>query len=92
VSPGPYISQFWTLSHDFTAPPAARANCKYSFPELEKTVMDAMDSVSLTTIRRFAMRSKRWMMAYINGLTEEQRAYAEKQYKSHRRETRRIFV
>ena len=26
-------------------------------------------------------------MAYINGLTEEQRAYAEKEYKFHRRVT-----
>ena len=42
-------------------------------------VFVALDSVSLKTIRRFAMRSKRWMMAYINGLTEEQRKYAEKQ-------------
>ena len=46
----------------------------------------------LKTIRRFAMRSKRRMMAYMNGLSEEQRAFAEKQYKSHRHETRQIFV
>jgi len=51
-----------------------------------------MESVELKTIRRFAMRSKWWMMAYMNGLSEEQRSYAEKQYKSHRRETRHIFV
>ena len=51
-----------------------------------------MDSVELKTIRRFAMRSKRRMMAYMNGLSEEQRAFSEKHYKSHRRETRQIFV
>jgi hypothetical protein len=52
----------------------------------------AFDSVRLRTIRRFADRSKRWMMAYINGLTAEQREYAEKQYKSHRRAGRDVFV
>jgi hypothetical protein len=31
-------------------------------------------------------------MAYINGLTEEQCAYAEHKYKSHRRATRDVFV
>ena len=30
-----------------------------------------MNTVSLKTIQRFAERSKRWVMAYINGLTEE---------------------
>ena len=35
--------------------------------ELEGTVL--MGSVSLKTIRRFTERSKRWTMAYINGLT-----------------------
>jgi hypothetical protein len=51
-----------------------------------------MDSIELQTIRRFAMRSKRWAIEYMDGLSEEQRAFAEKQYKSHRRETRDIFV
>jgi hypothetical protein len=82
-----YIEYYWASLKKFT-----RENCKYSFVELEKTVLQAMDSVSLKTIRRFADRSKRWMMAYINGLTEEQRSYAEKQYKSHRRATRDVFV
>ena len=31
-------------------------------------------------------------MAYMNGLSEEQRGFSEKQYKYHRRETRQIFV
>jgi len=34
-------------------------------------VLAGLDSVSLKTIRRFAMRSKRWMLAYINKLTED---------------------
>ena len=51
-----------------------RENCKYTFSELEKTVLEAIESVDVKTIRRVAMRSKRWMLAYI----ELQRAYAEK--------------
>src|SRR5258706_3170450 len=82
-----YIEYYWAALKRYT-----REHCKYSFPELEKTVLEAMGSVDIKTIRRFADRSKRWLMAYINGLTEEQRAYAEKQYKSHRREDRKIFV
>ena len=50
------------------------------------------DSVELKTIRRFAARSKRRMMAYINGLTVGQREYAGKRYKSHRRADRDVFV
>jgi hypothetical protein len=82
-----YIEYYWAALKRYT-----RENCQYSFSELEKTVLEAMKSVSLKTIRRFAMRSKRWMLAYINGLTEEQRAFAEKAYRSHRWEARRIVV
>ncbi len=82
-----YIEYYWAALKRYT-----REHCKYSFPELEKTVVEAMNSVDIKTIRRFADRSKRWMMAYIRGLTEEQRAYAEKEYKSHRRECRQVFV
>jgi hypothetical protein len=55
-------------------------------------VIEAVDSVELKTIRRFAMCSKSWMMAYINGLTEEQRAFVEKKYQSHQREIWKIVV
>jgi hypothetical protein len=82
-----YIEYYWAGLKHYT-----RENCKYSFLELEPTVLQAMDSINIKTIRRFAMRSKRWMLAYINGLTEEQRAFAEKVYQSHRREARRVFV
>jgi hypothetical protein len=65
-----------------------RYNCRYLwFPELEPTVLQSMDSVDLRTIRRFAMRSKRWLLSYINGLTEGQRSFTEREYKSHRRLT-----
>ena len=78
-----YIEYYWAALKRYT-----RDNCKYSFAGLENIVYVTMESVSLRAIRRFAERSKRWIMAYIEGLTEEQRAYAEKQYKSHRREYR----
>ena len=62
--------------------------------ELEPTVLRGMDSIEVKTmcIQRFAMMSKRWVIAYMDGLSEGQRAFAEKQYKSHRRETRGDFV
>ena len=82
-----YIEYYWAALKRYT-----RDNCQYSFAELEPTVLRAMDSIEVKTIRRFAMRSKRWMIAYMDGLSEAQRAFAEKQYKSHRRETWDIFV
>jgi hypothetical protein len=80
-----YIEYYWAALKKHT-----RDNCKYSFSELEKTVLEAMDTMSLVTIGRFAMRSNRWMLSYINGLTEKQRKYTEHVYRSHRRETRHL--
>jgi hypothetical protein len=40
-------------------------------------VLAGLDSVNLKTIPRFAMRSKCWILAYFNGLIEEQRESAE---------------
>jgi hypothetical protein len=68
-----YIEYYWAAVKRYT-----RENCRYSFTELEKTVLEGLNVVDIKTIRRFADRSKRWLMAYINGLSEEQRAYAEK--------------
>jgi hypothetical protein len=67
-------------------------NCKYTFTKLEKTMIEAIDSIELKTIQRFAMCSKRWMMAYMNSLTEEQRVFVEKKYQSYQRETWKIVV
>ena len=65
-------------------------HCERSL-ELEGTVL--MGSVGLETVRRFIERSKRWTVACINALAEEQRIYAEKVYKPHRREyCRQVFV
>jgi len=67
-----YIEYCWGAVKRYT-----RANCQYSFPELEKILFVAFDSVELGIMRRYTDRSKRWVMAYINGLTVEQREYAE---------------
>ena len=82
-----YIEFYWAALKRYT-----RDNCKYSFPELESTVREGMDNVGLKSIRRFAMRSKRWMLAYMNGLTEEQRRYTGHVYQSHRRENGQVDV
>jgi len=54
-------------------PGLTKTDCNCSFPETEKILFVAFDSVELKTIRRFAAQRKRWMMAYINGLTVVQR-------------------
>ena len=82
-----YIEYYWGALKRHT-----RENCKYSFAELETTIFDAMESITLRMIRQFAGGSKRWMVSYINGLIEEQRNYTEKVYKSHRHVYRPVFV
>ena len=63
----------------------ARNNCDYSFRALEKIVPEALNSVSLEQIRRYARRSWRFMDAYRKGLTGIAALYTVKQYRSHRR-------
>jgi len=55
-----YIKYYWAALKCYT-----RENCKYSF----------MESVELRTIRRrrFADRSERWLMVYMDGLDGKQR-------------------
>ena len=77
------IASSITLSTTGLLSSAILENCKYSFAGVKNTVYTAMESLSLQTIRRFADCTKRWMIAYIEGLTEGWHAYAEKQYKSH---------
>ena len=75
-----YIEFFWGVVKRYT-----RENCNYSFVELEDTVRAGLESVSLTAIRRFANRFKRWIDAYINSLNDRQQAFVEGQGGSHRR-------
>jgi len=43
---------FWDAAKQYT-----RNNCDYSFKRLEKTVPEALNSISLKTIRSYACRS-----------------------------------
>ena len=75
-----FIEMFWGAAKRY-----ARNNCDYSFKALEKIVPEALNSVSLEQIRRYARRSWRFMDAYRKGLTGIAALYTVKQYRSHRR-------
>ena len=67
-----------------------RENCLYTFSALRSSILPALDSVSLETIRRYAQRCDRYMDAYRSKdggarLTCEQVERAVKKYKSHRK-------
>jgi transposase-like protein len=48
-----YIEYYWAKLQRYT-----QVNCKYTFTELKKTVIEAIDSMELKTIRRFIIYSK----------------------------------
>ena len=75
-----YIDFFWGAVKRYT-----RENYNYSFVDLEDTIKAGLNSVSLTTIWRFANRSKRWIDAYIDGLNDRKQAFVKGQEGSHRR-------
>lgn len=59
-----YIEMFWGAAKAF-----ARRNCNYDFNHLVETVPLALNSVSLSKIRKFARKSYRYMDAYRVGPT-----------------------
>ena len=75
------IEYFWAVVNN-THQRIARTH----FLNLSLLCLLDLISVNLKTIRRFAMRRKHGMTAYINGLTEEQWELP------HRRETRYVIV
>ena len=79
-----FIEIFWGACKAF-----ARRHCDYSWKTLQTTVPQALALVSLSSIRKFARKSERYIDAYrlkdeIH-LTPAQVEYAVKKYRSHRR-------
>ena len=75
-----YIEMYWGSAKHYTC-----ENCDYTFRGLQKTVLKALDSISIELIRRFANKSFRYMDAYRLGLTGADAEKAVKKYRSHRR-------
>ena len=87
-----YIEMFWGAAKAY-----ARTNCTYDFKNLVRIVPEALSSVSLAKIRKFARKSYRYIDAYRvrgangNSLNPKQIEYAVKKYRQHRRIPLRIL-
>ena len=87
-----YIEMFWGAAKAWS-----RAHCIFNFSDHVQIVPKALDSVSLSKIRKFARKSYRYMDAYRitdsggNTLTCKQVEYAVKKYRGHRKIPLRIL-
>ncbi|KAF0690235.1 Aste57867_18360 [Aphanomyces stellatus] len=74
------IESYWCFAKRF-----ARTNCDYSWDGLVRCVPRSLQSVPLSSIRKFFRRCAHFIQAYSYGLDYNMSKYAHKQYKSHRR-------
>jgi len=75
-----YIEMYWGAAKRYV-----RQHCNYTWKGLQENIPRAFDSISLKQIRKYALRSVKYMECYRKGLTVLQAEYALKRYKSHRR-------
>ena len=71
-----FIEQYWGAAKRYT-----RQHCDYTWNGLKETLPSAFDSISLQTIRKYALRSKRFMDCYRKELEGRQAEFAIKKYK-----------
>jgi hypothetical protein len=87
-----FIEMFWGAAKAY-----ARKNCNYDFHHLIEIVPLALESVSLSKIRKYARKSYRYIDLYRvrgtvgNSLTPKQIEYAVKEYRQHRKIPLRIL-
>ena len=80
-----FIEMFWGAAKAWY-----RAHCTFNFRDLVELVPQALDSVSITKIRKFARKTYRYMDAYRvrdsngNSLDSRQIDYAVKKFRGHR--------
>ena len=76
-----WIEMYWGATKRYT-----RRHCTYSFKDLQEMLPRALKVTTLSTMRRLARRSFRYISAYRSGrvLTPQQIEHAMKQYSSHR--------
>ncbi|PKY31798.1 hypothetical protein RhiirB3_475331 [Rhizophagus irregularis] len=75
-----FIERYWGFAKWET-----RQICNYNFNDLLIQVPEVLISVPVTTIRKFARKSWRYMDAYNKGLESRTAEWAVNKYKSHRR-------
>lgn len=75
-----FIESFWGAAKVYT-----RSHCDYTLRTLRQIVPESLNFPSLTTIRRYAQKSYRFMSAYKLGLKGKVANFVVKKYRSHRR-------